>query len=98
MIDGTTNGGVGREPPPQTAEMIVLRSALVHYQPTEDGGMELVFTPAVPLPGGFQFAGAQVRVPFDADGWERFKRDVANDGRVARVAIARELPPEPPAR
>jgi len=89
-----------REPPPQTAQDVTLRSALIHFQPLEGGGMELVFTPAVPVPGTphVQFVGVQVRIPFTAEAWERYKRDVANDGVVSRIAIADQLPPEPPTR
>ncbi len=102
MIDprnGSDPLGV-REPAPITAQKLELGSALIHYQSLPEGGMELVFTPAVPIPGTehWQFVGVQVRIPFAAEAWERFKRDVGNDGVVSRVAIAKQLPPEQPSQ
>lgn len=98
-----------REPPPSPPAFKTIVSALVHFHKladvvddrgvAHDGGMEVVFTPAAPLPdGSFQLVSDQVRIPFTADAWTRFKDDVANDGLQAppsQIQVARAMPPEP---
>lgn len=94
-MSGHGNGRPGgQEQPPRLPYELTLNSSWTHFQPRDDDGMVLVFTPGAQTPAGVMFAPPQVRIQFSADGWERFKQTVAADGAASPIAIARMLPPD----
>lgn len=89
------NGGPKphREPPPGHVPFLVLPNAMVHFVAGDEGTIELVLTPMVPIgPGQVSVLPPQVRVPFSKEGWETFKGDVARDGVPSGIIKAGSIP------
>ena len=71
---------------------VSLRNAGWFLEASEAGGMVLKLVPLQPLPDGSQVpVGMAVEVAFSADGWERFRRDVAA-GERSQIVVAPVLP------
>lgn len=78
------DGPADVEPAVRTCWEITLNVIKTDYTPLPDGGMILHLTPLVRGPGGQAVPMApQVMVRFAGEGWERFKAEVASDGRRA---------------
>jgi hypothetical protein len=72
---------------------ILLPNSATFFQRLPNGGMLLKFTPAVFGPQGGQIVPPGIVISFSADGWERFKEEVARDGvKPPEIPIARTLP------
>lgn len=70
-----------------------LTNSHTFYQRTIDGGMLVKFLPIVMTPSGGVPAPEAYVVTFNADGWERFKREVAADGvKPPAIETARHFP------
>jgi hypothetical protein len=62
--------------------------SVTHFQKTPNGGMELVFTPAVMGPKGPMLVMPQVRISFGSkEEWERFQSQVEKDGKMSDIQI-----------
>lgn len=87
------------EVPPLTAPVfpweLLLRNSATFFQRTIGGGMQLKFCPVVIGPDGGHPLPPGVVIEFGAEGWERFKAEVAADGDKPRIATVRHFPGGP---
>lgn len=62
--------------------------------PKDDGEVELHFVDLLELPGLAPIVKELYVIPFSADAWQRFKRNVESDGNVTPIAVvgAGQLP------
>lgn len=72
---------------------MVLNDSHTFYQRTIGGGMDVKLVPVVQTPNGRAPALPATVVRFSPEGWERFKREVANDGEKApNIETVRAFP------
>lgn len=66
---------------PTLPSEMILRQHVQYFQRTPNGGMTIKVCAAVPGPGGMVVPLSPAYIfGFDAAGWERFKKTVADDG------------------
>jgi hypothetical protein len=70
---------------------VVLHNSATFYQRMVGGGMQLKFCPLLPTPQGHLPVPPGVTIEFNAEAWERFKREVAVDGEKPRVETFRSF-------
>lgn len=77
---------------------LTLKNSATYFQKLPGGRMVLKFVPIALTPQGAMMTPPGIEIVFGADGWERFKEEVAADGEKPPekpvIQTARALPPK----